>query len=202
MAEQYLDLRGLICADRAERIRAALGAPGLEALRVVVDDDAKADHARDTAGRLGWVAVIEHQGADVHVVLRRSESGAPEAATALAARPAGEPLRVVVYVSSSLMGVGDEQLGRILMRAFIKTLKELDPLPEKLLFVNSGVRLTTQGSELIADLRDLEGRGVRILSCGTCLDYYHLNEALQVGTATNIFEITTSLVAADRVLKP
>lgn len=202
MAEQHLDLRGLICADRAERIRKALGEPGLDTLRVVVDDDAKADHARDTAGRLGWAAAIERQGAEVQVVLSRSASGVPAAAPAIAVRSAGQPLRVVGYITSCVLGVGDEQLGRILMRAFIKTLKDLDPLPEKLFFVNSGVRLTTRGSELIADLRELEGRGVRMLSCGTCLDYYHLNDALEVGAVTNIFAIATSLVAADRVLKP
>lgn len=115
---------------------------------------------------------------------------------------AGQPLRVVGFITASVLGVGDEQLGRILMRAFIKTLKELNPLPERLIFVNSGVRLTTEGSELIADLRELEARGVRMLSCGTCLDYYQLKDALAVGTVTNMFEIVTSLVAADRVLRP
>ena len=98
--------------------------------------------------------------------------------------------------------MGDEQLGRVLMRAFVKTLKELDPLPERLIFVNSAVRLTTKGSELIADLRELESRGVRILSCGTCLDYYQLKDVLEIGTVTNMHEIVTSLIAADRVLKP
>lgn len=115
---------------------------------------------------------------------------------------AGQPLRVVGFITASVLGMGDEQLGRILMRSFIKTLKELNPLPERLIFVNSGVRLTTEGSELIADLRELEAHGVRMLSCGTCLDYYQLKDALAVGTVTNMFEIVTSLVAADRVLRP
>lgn len=203
MAEKQIDLRGLICADRAERIRAVLAEPGVEALRIIVDDDAKADHARDTAARLGWAAAAQRQGAEVHVVLTRSENAAPVAAPAVAPQQAvGQPLRVVGFITSSVMGVGDEQLGRVLMRAFIKTLKELNPLPERLIFVNSGVRLTTPGSELLADLRELEGRGVRITSCGTCLDYYHLQDSLQVGTVTNMHEIATSLVAADRVLKP
>jgi len=202
MEEKQLDLRGLVCADRAERIRAALAESGLESLRIVVDDDAKADHARDTAERLGWSAAVQRQGAEVHVVLTRGKSGTPAPAPAAALQPSGHPPCVVGFITSSVLGVGDEQLGRVLMRAFVKTLKELDPLPERLIFVNSGVRLTTRGSELIADLRELESRGVRILSCGTCLDYYQLKDALEVGAVTNMYETVTALAAADRVLKP
>jgi intracellular sulfur oxidation DsrE/DsrF family protein len=58
-----------------------------------------------------------------------------------------------------------------------------------LLFVNSGVFLTTEGSESLEALKELEKRGVEILSCGTCLDYYHLKEKLMVGKVTNMFEI-------------
>ena len=202
MREEQIDLRGLICADRAERIGVALAEPGLESLCVLVSDDAKADHARDTAARLGWTATIQPQGADRLVMLTRSGKPAPVAAPATSPPATGRPLRVLGFITSPVRGVGDEPLGRILMRAFIKTLKELQPLPDQLIFVNSGVRLTTKGSELTADLRELESRGVRILSCGTCLDYYQLKDALEVGTVTNMHEIVTSLVAADRVLKP
>ncbi|NLF71849.1 MAG: sulfurtransferase-like selenium metabolism protein YedF [Candidatus Anammoximicrobium sp.] len=201
MAKQ-LDLRGLVCADRAEHIRAALAESGLESLDIVVDDDAKADHARDTAAPLGWSAAVPRQGAEVHVILTRDRSATPVPTPAAALPTTGRSPRVVGYIASSVLGVGDEQLGRVLMRAFVKTLKELDPLPERLIFVNSGVRLTTKGSELIADLRELESRGVRILSCGTCLDYYQLKDALEIGTATNMHETVTALAEADRVLKP
>lgn len=213
MPEKQLDLRGLICADRAEQIRAALAEPGLDSLRVVVDDQAKADHAQRTAAAVGWAAEIQPQSEGFHVLLRpaATASGTFAAGTATVApavAPASEPqreghsLQFVVYLNSSELGVGDEQLGRILMRAFIKTLKELDPLPKCVFFVNSGVRLTTRGSELLGDLRELERRGVRLLSCGTCLDYYHLQEALEIGTVTNMYDIAAALVAADRVLKP
>lgn len=201
MGDKQIDLRGLICADRAERIGAALAEPGLESLRVLVSDDAKAEHARDTAARWGWTATVHPQGADRLVVLTRSGKPAPVAAPAISSQPGGHPLRVLGFITSHVMGVGDEQLGRILMRAFVKTLKELQPLPAQLIFVNSGVRLTTKGSELIADLRELENRGVQILSCGTCLDYYQLTDALEVGGVTNMYEMATALVAAERVLK-
>jgi len=82
MEEKQLDLRGLVCADRAERIRAALAESGLESLPIVVDDDAKADHARDTAERLGWSAAVQRQEAEIHVILTRGKSGTPATCSA------------------------------------------------------------------------------------------------------------------------
>ncbi len=88
------------------------------------------------------------------------------------------------------------------MRAFFKTLKEVSPKPKKMIFINSGVRLTTQGSDVIESLREIEATGTAILSCGTCLDYYHLKDKLGVGVVSNMFDIATSLVEADRIVKP
>ena len=113
----------------------------------------------------------------------------------------GQP-NVVVFVASNLFGVGDEKLGQILMKAFVKTLKELDTQPAKVIFANSGVRLTTEGSDLIDELRALEEEGVEIISCGTCLDYYGLVDSLQVGVSSNMYEIASTLVEADRIVKP
>ena len=90
---------------------------------------------------------------------------------------------------------------------FVKTLKELDPRPERMIFANSGVRVTTEGSppaggsDLIDDLKALERSGVEILSCGTCLDYYGLVDSLRVGRASNMYEIASSLLGAERVVK-
>jgi peroxiredoxin family protein len=64
------------------------------------------------------------------------------------------------------------------------------------------VRLTTEGSALLEDLCELAGRGVQVLSCGTCLDYYGLKEKLKVGGVTNMFSIVSLLSAADRVIRP
>ena len=107
-----------------------------------------------------------------------------------------------MLITSDQLGTGDERLGRLLMRAFLKTLKELDALPGQAIFMNSGVRLSTEGSDLLDDLRALESRGVEIMSCGTCLDYYGLLDALRVGRKSNMFEIATALLAAEQVVRP
>ncbi|MEA2108662.1 MAG: sulfurtransferase-like selenium metabolism protein YedF, partial [Pseudomonadota bacterium] len=93
-------------------------------------------------------------------------------------------------------------LGKILMKAFLKTLLEFSIRPRQLIFVNSGVYLTTSGSEEIETIRTLEDEGCAIFSCGTCLDFYHLKDKLEVGQMSNMFEIASLLLEADQVVIP
>jgi len=110
--------------------------------------------------------------------------------------------KLVVYINDQYMGKGDNKLGKILMKAFLKTLLEFNTRPHQLIFVNSGVYLTTSGSEEIETIRTLEREGSEIFSCGTCLDFYHLKEKLEVGQMSNMFEIASLLLDADRVVVP
>ena len=84
----------------------------------------------------------------------------------------------------------------------MKTLLDLKPIPSRLIFINSGVRLTTEGSEVLESLKALSEKGVEILSCGTCLDFYHLKEKLKVRVVSNMFDIAQSLMEADRLIRP
>ncbi len=108
----------------------------------------------------------------------------------------------LVYIDNDCMGSGDERLGRILMKAFLKTLPELDSLPGTIIFVNSGVFLTTTDSPELENLKSLKNAGCTILVCGTCLDFYHLQEKLAVGQTSNMFEIATLLTGSTKVVTP
>ena len=108
----------------------------------------------------------------------------------------------VVVLSSNQMGNGSEELGQILMKGFIFALTELDELPSTVLLYNSGVKLSTEGSNSIEDLKTLQAQGVEILSCGTCLNYYDLTEKLQVGDVTNMFFILEKMAQADKIIRP
>jgi hypothetical protein len=81
-------------------------------------------------------------------------------------------------------------------------LKNLVPRPKTLLFMNGGVKLVAEGSELLDALRELEADGAELLACGTCLDFFKLKEKLRAGKVSNMFEIASRLVAADRVVRP
>ena len=108
----------------------------------------------------------------------------------------------VVAVGSSGMGNGDDTLGGILIKGFLYALAHQDEAPEAVLFYNGGAFLTTEGSESIEDLKLLEERGTKILTCGTCLDYYNLKEKLVAGGVTNMYDIVSMLSSAEKVIRP
>lgn len=114
---------------------------------------------------------------------------------------AASAARLVVFVPSAHVGEGDPKLGEILMRSAIKVLTGFVPLPATLLFMNSGVRLTAEESNLLEDIRAMEAAGVEVLSCGTCLDFLELKESLKVGRISNMAEILGRMASADRVIR-
>lgn len=197
MPGKHIDARGLACPKPVVLTKKAIDAGDVDALRVTVDNAIARDNVTRLAEGLGWRVAVEAGGADFHLDLAPCEGPA----AAAPARTGAEP-RVVVFVASKLFGTGEEELGRVLMRAFVKTLKEIEPAPAQAIFANGGVFLTTEGSDLLDDLRELERSGVEIVSCGTCLDYYDLVDRLRVGRSTNMYEIASALAGADRVVKP
>ncbi len=108
----------------------------------------------------------------------------------------------VVVCRSPFMGGGNDELGAALMKSFIYTLTEAECLPSAMIFYNGGVKLTTEGSAVLEDLKKLENAGVEILSCGTCLNYYGLSEQLKVGNITNMYVIFEKQQKAKKVIQP
>ncbi len=108
----------------------------------------------------------------------------------------------VICVKSDKMGEGDDELGTILIKAFINSLKEQDRLPTHIIFYNSGIRLATKDSPVIDALRALEDSGIRIMVCGTCTDFYGLKDQIGVGMISNMYSITETLVNTGHVVAP
>ena len=79
--------------------------------------------------------------------------------------------RQTILIKTSFLGVGDDSLGSTLMKGFIFTLTQSKPLPKKVMFLNSGVKLTTENEETVKNLQILEKEGTEIVSCGTFLDF-------------------------------
>ena len=108
----------------------------------------------------------------------------------------------VVVIRSSVMGEGDPELGKVLIKGFIYALSQQEELPKTILFYNGGAHLTCEGSASLDDLKELEQRGVRILTCGTCLNFYGLSEKLKVGEVTNMYEIAETMSKASLIVSP
>ena len=103
---------------------------------------------------------------------------------------------------SSYMGEGREELGSVLIKGVIYALSQQDNPPETMLFYNGGAKLTCEGSESLEDLKELKSRGVKIFTCGTCLNYYELSDKLAVGEVTNMYDIAEKMAGASLIVSP
>lgn len=106
----------------------------------------------------------------------------------------------VVLFTAATIGRGDDELGAVLTRNFLKMLKDTEPRPATVLFMNSGVFLTTEGTPVRDEITAIAEAGVELLSCGTCLDFFKLREKVIAGRPSNMGEIYLRLHAAAKVI--
>jgi selenium metabolism protein YedF len=162
---QIVDARGLACPQPVILTRNAL-AETLEVTTIVDNETAQANVTR-LAEKAGATVMVERKGDGIYVYITKKAMAQAEPVPQLACAPAGGPL--VLVIPSEIMGRGDEKLGDILIRGFFHTLGEVEPLPDTIIFFNSGVKLVIEDSPVLEDLQALVEGGVEILACGTCL---------------------------------
>jgi selenium metabolism protein YedF len=109
---------------------------------------------------------------------------------------------LLLVIRSAGLGEGEPDLGEKLMKGFLTTLLESGTLPARMIFMTSGIFLTTQGSPVLDVLKVCEGQGTEILSCRTCLAYYNREEKMMVGKATNMKETVAALLGFKKILQP
>ena len=107
-----------------------------------------------------------------------------------------------VVISSEYMGHGDNKLGRKLIKSFFDVLCCLDSMPSAIMFYNSGVKLAVIDSPVIEMLRDIEGKGVEILICGTCVNHFKLGDRIKIGRITDMYMITQKLSETGKIIRP
>lgn len=192
-----IDCRGLECPQPVILTRKAMAET--EAVTTIVDNDTAKMNVSRMASKQGYS--VEVQEKDDGIYLHLSKVGAvPEEETAPASAAVGPGGPTVVLIPSNGLGRGDEELGRILIRSFLHTLDEVEPLPATMVFINAGVKLTVEGSPVVEDLQALEQRGVDILACGTCLGHFGLKEKIAVGEISNMYTISETLLGAGNVI--
>jgi len=105
-----------------------------------------------------------------------------------------------VFIGKDIIGAGNEELGKSLMKMYFYTISEGEDFPKSVLFMNDGVKVPTLNEQAIEHLRDLENKGVEILVCGACLNFYGLEEKLKVGKISNMYDITNQMKEASKVI--
>jgi len=114
----------------------------------------------------------------------------------------GVNTELLLLVKSSELGEGEPDLGEKLMKSFLEMILESGNLPAKVIFFNSGIFLTTTGSQVTNILSEYEKHGSEILSCGTCLDYYDRKNKLIIGKPTNMKDTVQAILSFKKILTP
>jgi len=193
-----IDARGLTCPAPVLQTRAVLEEDNPGNVSVVVDNAAAQQNVQRFLESQGFGTTLEQKGDDYVVVGRCDpvQSAVPET---VAEHDKGDQ-KIMVMCATDRMGFGDDELGRKLMVNYLRTLEEMGEDLWRLVFVNNGVKLTIDGSEVVADLQKYENEGIKILVCGTCLTHFDLLERKQVGMTTNMLDIVTAMQNADKVI--
>ena len=180
---------------------------GSGVVEVSVDNEIAVQNLLKMAKQKDYEASSEKKSDKEYVVTINvaGEATADKASQVKAAQVKSDEIKLketIVVIDSDKMGEGDEEFSKTLLKGFIYALSSQDIPPAKIIFYNSGVRMTTEGSASIEDLKVLENAGAKIYSCGACLNNYGLTEKLLVGEATNMYNIVEYLLAADLVVRP
>lgn len=198
-----LDCKGLVCPQPVIKTKETLE-QGASRIEVIVDNEASRENVARFARSRNCEVEIQALGQGCFQL--SVQVGAPPEQAEFnptdykCVIPAG--VRQVYVISSDSMGRGSDELGWALLQTYIQTIEQVDPLPSKIIFYNAGVKLVTDGSGALEALRKLQQRGVEILACGTCLDFFQLKTAIQVGHISNMYDIMTAMSEADKVVSP
>ncbi len=102
-------------------------------------------------------------------------------------------------IGSRELGKGDDRLGGLLMASMLRVMGDSEDKPETIIFMNSGVYLLCEGSQVLEHLKRLEGQGVELLACTTCLEYFDLADKLMAGKPTTMFKTVGKMMETETV---
>jgi selenium metabolism protein YedF len=146
-------------------------------VEVVVDNEASADNLATFARGQSFFFETVREGKDWRVKIVKGYVCAP---TIAAEELSNAEKDILLIVGTDSMGK-EEELGKVLMKAYFETMKTYRQVPHTIFFLNAGVKLTTADAEIRPILKEIEAMGVEIYSCGTCLKHYGLENELKVG---------------------
>jgi len=106
----------------------------------------------------------------------------------------------IIQITTNGMGHGNPELQLKLITTYLNLLLDTETTPNIITFYNEGVKLLVEGSPIIETLKKLESKNVRLIACGTCLNFYNLTEKLQVGIVGGMTDIIEAQQKADKVI--
>ena len=205
MSATTVDARGQVCPKPLILTKQALDESAIgTAITVLVDNETSCQNVERFLRDNDLQPQVSREGQLFTVLFtkRSPELAAPDAAAYCVPAPAAGGGTYVVSLASDTVGRGPAELGAILVTGLVETLKSVNPAPTHLILYSSAILLAVDGSPLLESLRELERRGVEILICGTCVDYYRKQAEIHVGTISNMLAILEVQLAAGKVIAP
>lgn len=184
-----VDALGLTCPMPIIKAKKALKGIETGEVEVSVDNSTSVENLEKMAKEMGFQVSTTADQDIWRVTIQKGEEIIEEKSTK----------DTVIVIASDKMGEGDTELGTALLKGFIYTFTEMEELPKAILFYNGGAKVTAKESISVADLKELEERGVEVLTCGACVDYYNLE--IGVGSVTNMYSIIEKQMGAERIIK-
>jgi len=199
---KVVDARGLLCPRPLILTKTALRElPVGETISILVDNDTSRRNIERFIQDNGATAQTVEENGVFRIQVNQERSTLSSTPIDSYCSPKVDKRHVIV-IRSRQMGTGPADLGEILLQALINTIEAVSPLPAAILFYNSGIHLTVEGSPLVGPLRSLQAKGVQILVCGTCAEYFQVKEKIQVGTISNMYAILEAMTAAGHIISP
>jgi selenium metabolism protein YedF len=199
-----VDAKGKLCPVPLIMTKKAIGEINEnESLKILIDNDTSVKNVMRFLEEHGMKIQTEKKG-NIYELIVNKTGNIPES-TNVEDYCSVEDVTItnyVVAIQRNRLGDGAEELGTILIKAFINTLPETTAIPKTIIFLNSGIFLALKDSPVLDSLKMLEQMGVEILACGTCLDYYKKKEELGVGNISNMYDILERLSQAGNVIYP
>lgn len=196
---KVLDCKGLACPKPVILTKKELENMESGEIEVIVDNDTAVANVSKFAKSIGAEAVVKCNEGISHIIIKK-EKNLPldDNINSMNFRPMEN---LVLLVGNDKLGNGDDKLGAVLMKSYMFALAESDKKPHTILFLNGGVKLTTEGSDVLESLKLLEAAGTEIMSCGTCLDFYGVKDKLTIGSVTNMYTIVEKMNGASNTIK-
>ena len=203
---ETINAKGLACPQPVILTKKALQT--CSEIVVLVDNTTAVENVKRFGTANGCSVSVADQGDGTFRIELKKQTGAattgpaPEPYSCGIETPSSSAGPTVFVIAADTMGKGSDELGAVLMKAFIHTSIELEHGPDVMIFYNAGVKLAAEGSDFINDLKELEQKGVKMLVCGTCVNYYNLTGKIVAGEVSNMYDIAGILSRAGRIVRP
>ena len=194
---KFIDAKGKACPMPVIIAKKEIDS-GVKFFEIEVDNKIAVENLKRLANSQGFKTIIKEENGNFKVSF---SNGCEECEEVLNKILGKKSLgNWSIFISRETIGDGSKELGKSLMKMFIYTISEGEDLPKSILFMNGGVKVPTLNEQAVEHLKTLQDKGVELLVCGACLNFYGLEEKLEVGKISNMYDITNAMKEASKVI--